>query len=206
MSFVKACPREFCTKMELNPSSKWETVKFNFPFQVPEGRTLHSSAFKGGDLLPPGQVQDPCLQRRLDCRPLSCVCYARRGKSDREKFSKHWGSDCQKATCCFAHSEKDRNDETLLCEFCKCEICVDRSRSCAAKLQPGILFTLLEVHDLDNLWTSWLYANAPPQFLRVGRTCGKIKLTNNKSWNRHTTILSSSDALGWHAIFCDVYI
>lgn len=79
-----------------------------YPFQVPEGRILHSSAFKGGDLLPPGQVQDPCLQRRLDCRPLSCVCYARRRKSDRQKFSKHWGSDCQKATCCFAHSEKDR--------------------------------------------------------------------------------------------------
>ena len=78
MSFGKACPREFCTKIELNPSSKWETVKFNFPFQVPEGRTLHSSSFKGGDLLPPGQVQDPCLQRRLDCRLLSCICYARR--------------------------------------------------------------------------------------------------------------------------------
>ena len=43
--------------------------------------------------------------------------------------------------------------------------------------------------------------NSPPQFLRVGGTCGKIKIKNNKSWNRHTTILSSSDALGWHAIF-----
>lgn len=35
-----------------------------------------------------------------------------------KEFSKHWGSDCQKATCCFAHSEKDRNAALRVLQVC----------------------------------------------------------------------------------------
>ncbi len=122
-----------------------------------------------------------------------------------KKFSKHWGSDCQKATCCFAHSEKDWDGGTAGRASSALWSVDFRSRSFAAKLQPGILFTqLLEVHDSD-VWT--LYANAakngpwrkyaPNSFLEFEV---RVERPNNKSKNRHTTILSSG-CTGLHVIF-----